>query len=280
MRRWMVAALSGAALTMAALPAYAQGAWKSYTVKELGFSFMAPGEVKAEVGTFRGAIAGPRQTMVFRSLANNIEYKVTVMTFLQAQAEGATILGERTYMFQENRNTLVDTFARVEPGKDSVYGRKMVVELPDNKGRSTGAFFFTKGKLVAMEATVLPANGDYQSPDPARFVEFDRFQCHAGRNRRHRSAAAEARLDRSGLEHTGLFLRDSPVLRYGDRIMPRLGELLYWMACWIAAIVAILGITAVVQGDRQSRIGVIAFFIASAVIWLIGRAALFMSRNK
>ena len=180
MRRWMLAALTGAALTMAGLtmaglPAQAQGAWKSYTVKELGFSFMAPGEVKTEIGTFRGAIAGPRQTMVFRSLANNIEYKITVMTFLQAQAEGATILGERTYMFQENRNTLVDTFARVEPGKDSVYGRKMVVELPDKKGRATGAFFFTKGKLIAMEATVLPANGDNESPDPARFVDSIAF---------------------------------------------------------------------------------------------------------
>ncbi len=52
------------------------------------------------------------------------------------------------------------------------------------------------------------------------------------------------------------------------------------MACWIAAIVALLGIMAVIQGDRQSRIGVIAFFVASAIIWLIGRAALFMSRNK
>ena len=62
--------------------------------------------------------------------------------------------------------------------------------------------------------------------------------------------------------------------------MPKLGELLYWMACWIAAIVAILGIMAVIQGDRQSRIGVMAFFAASAIIWLIGRAALFMSRNK
>jgi hypothetical protein len=62
--------------------------------------------------------------------------------------------------------------------------------------------------------------------------------------------------------------------------MPKLGVLLYWMACWIAAIVAILGITAIVQGDRQSRVGVISFFVASAIIWLIGRAALFMSRNK
>jgi len=171
MRRWMLAALTGAALAMAAVPAQAQGAWKSYIVKELGFSFMAPGEVKAELGTFRGAVSGPRQTMVFKSVVDNIEYKVTVMSFLQSQAEGATILGDRTYMFQENKNMLMDTFARVEPGKDSVYGRKMVVELPDNKGRATGAFFFTKGKLITMEATVLPANGDYQSPDPARFVD-------------------------------------------------------------------------------------------------------------
>ena len=123
-------ALTGAALTMAALPAHAQSGWKSYIVKELGFSFMAPGEVKTEIGTFRGAVSGPRQTMVFRSVANNIEYEVTVMSFMQARAEGATILGERTFMFQENKNTLVDTFARVEPGKDAVYGRKMVVAGP------------------------------------------------------------------------------------------------------------------------------------------------------
>jgi hypothetical protein len=175
MRRWMLAALTGAALTIAAMPAHAQGAWKSYIVKELGFSFQAPGDMKAELGTFRGAIAGPRQTMVFRGTADNIEYKVTVMSFMQAQAEGATILGERTFMFQENRTIVMDTFARVEPGKDSVYGRKMVVELPDNKGRATGAFFFVKGKLIAMEATVPAPDGDIQSPDPARFVDSIAF---------------------------------------------------------------------------------------------------------
>jgi len=175
MRRWMFAALTGTALTMAALPAQAQGAWKSYIVKDLGFSFMAPGDVKTEIGTFRGAIAGPRQTMVFKSVANNIEYKVTVMSFMQARAEGGTILGERTFMFQENKTIVVDTFARVEPGKDSVYGRKMVVDLPENKGRSTGAFFFTKGKLIALEATALAPDGDVQSPDPARFLDSIAF---------------------------------------------------------------------------------------------------------
>jgi len=175
MRRWILAAVTGAAVTIAAMPAQAQGAWKTYIVKELGFSFMAPGEMTAELGTFRGAIAGPRQTMVFKGVVNNIEYKVTAMTFLQAQAEGATILGERTYMFQENKTIVMDTFARVEPGKDSVYGRKMVIDLPDNKGRVTGAFFFVKGKLITLEATVLPASGDNQSPDPARFVDSIAF---------------------------------------------------------------------------------------------------------
>jgi hypothetical protein len=169
MRSWTLAALAGVALAITTAPADA--AWKSYVSKDLGFSFMAPGEVKAEVGTFRGAIAGPRQTVVFRSMEDNIEYKVTVMNFPQAQAEGASILGEREYMFQDGKNVLMDTFGRVEPGRDSVYGRKIVVDLPDKKGRTTGAFYFNKGRLISLEATVLPANGDYESPDPGRFID-------------------------------------------------------------------------------------------------------------
>ena len=169
MRAWTLAALAGVALAITAAPADA--AWKSYIVKDMGFSFMAPGEVTADVGTFRGAVAGPRQTMVFKSTEDNIEYKVTVMSFLQAQAEGASILGEREYMFQDGKKVLMDTFGRVEPGKDSVYGRKIVVDLPDNKGRTSAAFYFTKGKLISLEATVLPANGDYESPDPGRFID-------------------------------------------------------------------------------------------------------------
>jgi hypothetical protein len=169
MRSWTLAALAGVALAITTAPADA--AWKSYVSKDLGFSFMAPGEVKAEVGTFRGAIAGPRQTVVFKSMEDNIEYKVTVMNFPQAQAEGASILGEREYMFQDGKNVLMDTFGRVEPGRDSVYGRKIVVDLPDKKGRTTGAFYFYKGRLISLEATVLPANGDYESPDPGRFID-------------------------------------------------------------------------------------------------------------
>jgi hypothetical protein len=172
MRRSIVTALAGAALAMAAMPA--QAAWKSYINKELGISFMAPGEVKTAVGNFRGALAGPRQTIVYRSVEDNIEYRLTVMSFVQAQAEGANILGERQYMFQDHKKVLMDTFARVGSGKDTVYGRKLVVELPDNKGRATGAFYFTKGKLIILEATV-PAQGNLASPDPGRFIESIAF---------------------------------------------------------------------------------------------------------
>jgi hypothetical protein len=162
MRKGMSAVLATAAL-VTATPVHAE--WKSYINRELCFAFRVPGEVKTDIGTFRGAVAGPRETIIYKSVDNNIEYKVTVMSFLQAQAEGATIRGEREYVFQQGKKVLADTFGRVEPGKDAVYSRKLIAELPDHKGRTTAAFYFTKG-LISLEATVLPANGDFGSPLP------------------------------------------------------------------------------------------------------------------
>ena len=173
MRKWISVASTSTAVAMLAIPA--QAAWKSYVNREIGFSFTAPSDVKTTVGTFRGQIAGPRETIVYRSTENNIEYRVTVMSFIQAQAEGAAIVGEREYMFQDKKKLVSDTFARVGSGKDAVYGRKIVVDLPGNKGRATGAFYFTRGKLIALEATVLPAHGDPASPDADRFVDSIAF---------------------------------------------------------------------------------------------------------
>src|SRR5262249_14475889 len=111
MRRSISAALAATALVMTAMPA--QGAWKSYVNRQLGVAFMAPGDVKTDVGNSRGAIAGPRQSIIYRSVEDNIEYKVTVMSFLQSQAEGATLLGERQYMFQDRKTIVTDTFSRI-----------------------------------------------------------------------------------------------------------------------------------------------------------------------
>ena len=173
MRRIAIATLVAASLAVLTVPA--QAAWHSYISHSLGFSIEMPGEVKTQAGTYRGSVAGPRETIVFRSVDDNIEYKVTVMSFAQAQAEGASILGEREYMFQDGKKVLMDTFGRVEPGKDAIYGRKITIELPKNGGRTTAAFYFNKGKLISLEATVLPANGDYASPDPGRFIDSIAF---------------------------------------------------------------------------------------------------------
>ena len=163
------------ALFLAFTAAPAEAAWKSYVSHKLGFSFEAPGDVKTQAGTYRGQVSGPRETIVFRSLDDNIEYKVTVMSFMQAQADGASILGEREYVFQDGKKVLMDTFGRVEPGKEAIYGRKITVEQPKDGGRTTAAFYFTKGKLITLEATVLPANGDYATPDAGRFIDSVTF---------------------------------------------------------------------------------------------------------
>ena len=52
---------------------------------------------------------------------------------------------------------------------------KLTVDLPNNAGRSTAAFYFINGRIISLQATVLPANGDYDSPETARFVDSIAF---------------------------------------------------------------------------------------------------------
>jgi hypothetical protein len=174
----LFACLAGMSLAVVAAPANA--AWHSYISHELGFSVEMPGEVKASTGTYREEIAGPRQTTVFRSVDDNIEYKITIMDFAQAQADAADILGERVFYYEgrdnnqgvhDEKGLRMDTFGRVEPGKEAIYGRKVSVDRPNNGGRSLAAFYFTNGRLYTVEATVLPANGDYATPDTGRFID-------------------------------------------------------------------------------------------------------------
>jgi hypothetical protein len=176
--RMIFAAVAGAACILGAAPASA--AWHSYVSHQLGFSVEMPGEVKASTGTYREEISGPRQTAVFRSVDDNIEYKVTVMDFAQAQADGADILGERVFYYEGSSNNegihdekglRMDTFGRVERGKEAIYGRKVSVDKPNNGGRTLAAFYFANGRLYTLEATVLPANGDYATPDAGRFID-------------------------------------------------------------------------------------------------------------
>ncbi len=66
---------------------------------------------------------------------------------------------------------LMDAFGRV----DRQYGRKLTVDQPNNGGRSTAAFYFINGRIVSLQATVLPANGDYETPEMGRFIDSITF---------------------------------------------------------------------------------------------------------
>ncbi len=169
MRLSILAGLVGAALAVTILPASA--AWHGYVSREVGFSFIAPGEMKTEKATYRSPSTGQRSAAVFKSVEDSVEYKVTVVDFSGRTNDEAALIKEASSLFQDGKKVLVDVEARV----DQNFGRKMAVDLPNNGGRSMAALYFKGGRLIELEVTVLPANGDYGTPDTGRFVDSVAF---------------------------------------------------------------------------------------------------------
>lgn len=169
MRLSFVVSSACAVLLLASGPANAD--WHSYVSRDGGFSFSAPGEISTETTSYPSASAGARPTTVFRSAEDNIEYRVMVIDFTGVTMPEADLIKEASTAFQEKTKVLADSEARVEAN----YGRKMTVDLPDNRGRSMAGVYFTKGRLIRLDVTVLPANGDYGTPDMGRFVDSIAF---------------------------------------------------------------------------------------------------------
>jgi len=169
MRLLALAILAGITLTAMTVPVSAQ--WRPYISHPLGFAFAAPGEMKIERGTYTSAKVGTRNTLVYSFLDDNIEYKVTVVDMRDVANDAANLVGEAQYNFQNGKRMLMDAFGRV----DRQYGRKITIDLPDNGGRSMAAFYFINGRIVSLQATVLPANGDYETPETGRFIDSITF---------------------------------------------------------------------------------------------------------
>jgi hypothetical protein len=169
MRAWTLAALASTALVAMMTPASA--AWRGYISHPLGFAFAAPGELKVEKGTYKAAVGGTHDTLIFRAVDDNIEYKAIVIDTTAEANNAATLLGEAEYIFQDGKKVLMDTFGRV----DGKFGRKLTIDLPNKAGRTTAAFYFVNGRIVSLQATVLPANGDYDTPEMGRFIDSITF---------------------------------------------------------------------------------------------------------
>jgi len=168
MRFTALAFVAAAALAMMAAPAHAQ-AWKTYVSRDLQFSFSAPGEVKVERGVYKADRSGDHPAVIFRSLVDGIEYKATVVDFNAQVGDAASLLEEAVVTFQGNKKALMDNYGRI----NNLFGRKTTIELPNNGGRSMASFYFNKGYLYQMQATVTPANGDFATPDLGRFVDSE-----------------------------------------------------------------------------------------------------------
>ena len=166
MRRRICAILVGAALALSIMPAAA--AWNTYFSKAgLEFSFNAPAALKAEKASYNSRMAGTHDSIVFKAVEDNVEFKITVVDFTGRASDESALIKEASDGFLAARtNVLLDTEARVE----SSYGRKLTADLPDNGGRSMSAIFFKDNHLIQLQATALPG-GDLQTPDMSRFVD-------------------------------------------------------------------------------------------------------------
>ena len=169
MRLTALAILAGVALAAMTGPAAAQ--WRGYISHPLGFAFAAPGPMKVEKGMYEAPVAGKHDTLIYSFMDDNIEYKAVVIDVRDKANDSATILGEAQYQFQNGKKLMMDTFGRL----DRQYGRKLTVDLPNNGGRSMAAFYFVNGRIVSLQATVLPANGDYETPETGRFIDSITF---------------------------------------------------------------------------------------------------------
>lgn len=174
------AGLTGAALAMTTSPAHAE--WVTYISHPLGISFKGPVGMKVAKGTYRSELGGTRDAIIYRAVEDNIEYKATVVDFSfvndpanvlrESATDSANLLGEAEYMFQQGNKVLMDAFAEV----DLLFGRKLAVDRPAKHERSTAVFYFAGGLLVSLEATVLPANGDFNTPNMGLFVDSIAFK--------------------------------------------------------------------------------------------------------
>jgi hypothetical protein len=164
--RWSIwATLAGTMLAFSITPAAA--AWNTYFSKAgLEFSFNAPAELKAEKAPYNSRMAGSHNSVVFRAVEDNVEFKITVVDFAGRASDEAALIKEASDGFLASTTVLLDTDARVEAS----YGRKLTVDLPNNGGRSMSAIFFKDNHLIQLQATALPG-GDLQTPDMGRFVD-------------------------------------------------------------------------------------------------------------
>jgi hypothetical protein len=171
-------ALTVAALMVSAVPANA--AWNYYACPSDNFATQFPSVPKMETTKFSLPRHGAALSAhTYTAVDDNIIYRVTVADYSDRIADGASILEEAIFQHTDaddhglrNGKIVGNDTARIEPVvRGATYGRRITMDMPNNGGRNLTTFYFRGGKLYEQSVTILPANGDYTTPNGSRFVE-------------------------------------------------------------------------------------------------------------
>jgi len=171
-------ALTLAAWVISAVPA--QAAWQYYACPSDNFASQFPDTPKLENGRYSMPRHGlAKSAHIYATTVDNIVYRMMVADYSDRVADGASILEEAIFQHTEaddhglqKGKVLGNTISRIEPvGRGATYGRSITMDLPMNGGRSQTNFYFRDGRLYEQSVLILPANGDYASPNGSRFVE-------------------------------------------------------------------------------------------------------------
>jgi hypothetical protein len=171
-------ALAVAAIAVWSAPAYA--GWNYYACPSDNFASQFPDKPKMESIDFSMPRHGKALSAhTYTTTVDNIVYKMLVADYSDRAGDGASILGEAIFQHTDaddhglrNGKILGNDAARIEPVvRGATYGRRITMDYPNGGGRNLTNFYFRNGKLYEQSVTVLPANGDYSTPNGSRFVE-------------------------------------------------------------------------------------------------------------
>jgi hypothetical protein len=176
--RGLALAVAAAAMLVSGAPA--QAAWGYFACPSDNFASQFPAAPKMDKTIFSMPRHGRAlSARAYSTTVDNIVYRMLVADYSDRVPDGASILLEAIFQHTEaddhglqNGKVLGNTTTRIEPvGRGATYGRSITMDFPNGGGRNQTNFYFRDGKLYEQSVTVLPANGDYSSPNGSRFVE-------------------------------------------------------------------------------------------------------------
>src|SRR5258705_5123915 len=189
----------------------AQAAWKEHPYKDLGFVVEFPDDPSVATGNYKTVLVQAANVHIYSQKQDNALFVASVVDLQDRAGEGASLMTEAEFNLSLLGDISGNSTSRVEPGRDSVFGRFITidcqsgrradqpayteaahtwfkrvadVDCPD-KGRLTVNLFFNRGRLYMIQGINLPTqDGSSSGPAALRFANSVSFYTANGtRNR-------------------------------------------------------------------------------------------------